>query len=190
MAITKLNQGVLAGPNSSAFHPYHYTVAATDVTARPELGHLPGTTAQAYNEDTLSAVTLIWAKAGEALFPGALCVLAEDFVATAVDAGNIGLCGVAIGNGAISATITSGDWGWFGVVGQFRIHSDDVAAGTALYIDGSNPGGVDDAAVTGDQVNNAFAMEADVVSAGAYNTTTTKCMIAWPNVDSISPTAT
>jgi hypothetical protein len=183
MAITKLNQGYITSPE--AFPSYHQEVLAADLEG---IYTRYGMTAKAWNEDCNSEVEVVWGTAGEELFAGALCVFAEDYVATAVDTGNIGCCGVAVGNGGITATITSGSGCWFIVKGQVRIHSDDVAAGAALYVDASNPGGVDDAAATGELVSNAFSVEADVATASVYNTTTTKCMIAYPKIDSVSPT--
>lgn len=190
MAITKLNQGTMSGPNSSVFHPYHYTVLDSEVLERPELGHQPGTRAQAWNEDCNSIVEVIWGKSSEAIFAGALCTFAEDYSAKLSDSGDRGAVAVCVGNGVQQTPVAADTWCWFIVYGQARVHSADLSAGTALYLDGANPGGVDDLAVTGELVSNAFAMEADVVTSNVYNQFTAKIMLSYPKVDSVSPTPT
>ena len=185
MTITKLNQGYITSPEAN--HAYHQVVGSVASTG-DEFDQRYGKTARGYNEDCTGDVELVWVLFSEASFPGALVVMAEDYSVTNVDTGNIGCCGVAVGNGALSDAIASGSAGWVIVKGQCRIHADDVAAGAALYVDASNPGGVDDAAVTGELVSNAFSMAADVTTSGAYNETTAKCMIAYPKIDSVSPT--
>lgn len=175
MAITKLNEGHLLP--GYGFPHLHAVLASTD-NYQIDVG----TRAWAKNLDCDSLMEVVWGKAGEDLTIGALCVFAEDFVATEVDPNNIGQCGVAIGDGTSADTVASGSYCWFAIWGQVRILAADTAATKAIYIDDAVAGAIDDAVVSGDRVYGATCVEADVTTSGAYNETTAKCMISYPEV--------
>ncbi len=92
----------------------------------------------------------------------------ENFSATRLVANEVGPIAIA------PTAILVGEYGWFQIYGIVQGNSDDIAADSSLYVDGT-AGRVDDLSVSGDLIIGAYSMTASVSNVAT-------CHITYPHV--------
>lgn len=132
------------------YQPIDAMVGVEDLTTIGTTQLWPlGTIIKARDMSTSTAygdVELMYLKGGTNVAARSVCYVNDNWEATLIAARAKGAVVVSIG--AVDATTK---YGWFVCRGKAAAQSDTVSAGAAAYID-NTAGGVDDSAVTGDQI--------------------------------------